>query len=110
MKHPKKPGSLAFTVDVDSTEYRLNLNGQVVGHYNTLEGLLNGVRERAIKSKTKSGSDLDVFIHTVLGLQTELKELIRTLAFTTEKKMAKGPSKTALAEHTRERMPKDVAP
>lgn len=109
MKKSKKPGSLAFTVDVDSTEYRLVLEGQVVGHYNTVEGLLNGVRERAIKSKTKSGADLDTFIRSVLGLQTELKDLIRSLSFTTEKKMARGPSKTILAEATRERMPKEEA-
>ena len=110
MKKSRTPNALAFTVDVDAYEYRLLLDKQVVGHYNTLEGLLNGVRQRAIRSKTKSGSDLDMLVHTVLGLQNELKAIIKTLAFTTEKKMAKGPSKTPLAEHTRERMPKDVQP
>lgn len=101
MKKIKKPGSLDFTVDVDSTEYRLLHDGKILGHYNTVEGLLNGARQRAIKTKTKSGAELSEFIRTLLGLQNELKAEIKKLAFVAEKKMAAGPSKTELARHTR---------
>lgn len=100
----KKTGRLAFTVTVEPLQFVLHLNGSVVGYHTTVEGLLNAVRQRAIRAGTKRGQDLDTFIRSVLGLQTELKNLIRTIAFTTEKKIAKGPSKTELAENIRARM------
>lgn len=89
MKRTKKAGSIDFTVGVDRYELTLKRGDVVLGHYNTVEGLLRAAQIHAVRTKTKSGLDLSTFITSILGLQQELKDMTKKFAFLAEKKIAK---------------------
>jgi hypothetical protein len=63
-----------------------NLKGhRAVGHYATLEGLLEGVRGNLLRSKAKKSRDLEDFLKIVVSSQQEIRAEIKKIAFLASK-------------------------
>lgn len=80
---------MKYRIQADAYEFTLrDKDDYILGHYPTIDGLLDAVRHRLLREKSKSARDLEEFLKVVISSQQEIRAEIKKIAFVASKRKA----------------------